>query len=165
VGVNGRFRSLDSVPEIAQVTHSALGGHQLLVFVASTCRSLSVSRADRGFLTVHLMLVLVVIWLWGGVLEGGECRLRASQSLLSDVHLCSNPLGLAVHDNFHVVLVLGLCHGNPLGLGVLGLGGDDLGDSGGGVQRSASTAAPPLVLLSDDSGADVEDCLLSISSN
>ena len=50
--------------------------------------------------------------------------------LLSDGHLYSNPLGLAVHDNFHVVFVLGLCHGNPLGLGVLGLGGDDLGDSG-----------------------------------
>jgi hypothetical protein len=43
---------------------------------------------------------------------------------------------------FHVVLVLGLCHGNPLGLGMLGLGGDDLGDSGGVAQRSASTAAP-----------------------
>jgi hypothetical protein len=62
--------------------------------------------------------------------------------LLSDGHLYSNPLGLAVRDNFHVVLVLGRCHGNPLGLGVLGLGGDDLGVSGGGVQRSASTAAP-----------------------
>jgi hypothetical protein len=55
--------------------------------------------------------------------------------------LCNNPLGLVVHDNFHVVFVLGLCHGNPLGLGVLCLGGDDLGDSGAGVQRSASTAA------------------------
>ena len=54
--------------------------------------------------------------------------------------LCNNPLGLVVH--VHVVLILGLCHGNPLGLGVLGLGGDDLRDSGGGVQRSASTAAP-----------------------
>jgi hypothetical protein len=62
--------------------------------------------------------------------------------LLSDGHLYSNPLGLAVHDNFHVVLVLGLCHSNPLGLGVIGLGGDDLGVSGGGVQRSASTSAP-----------------------
>ena len=40
------------------------------------------------------------------------------------------------------MLYLGLCHGNPLGLGVLGLGGDDLGDSGGSVQRSAFTAAP-----------------------
>jgi hypothetical protein len=62
--------------------------------------------------------------------------------LLSDGHLYSNPLGLAVHNDFHAVLLLGRCHGNSLGLGVLGLGGDDLGFSGGGVQRSASTAAP-----------------------
>jgi hypothetical protein len=75
-------------------------------------------------------------------LEGGECWFQASQSLLSDVHLCSNSIGLAVHNNLLVVLVLGLCHGNPLGLGVLGLGGDDLGVSGGGAQRSASTATP-----------------------
>jgi hypothetical protein len=65
---------------------------------------------------------------------------QASQSSLSDVHLGSNPLGLAVNDNLLVVLVLGLCHGNPLGLGVLGLGGDDLRVSGGGAQRSSSTA-------------------------
>jgi hypothetical protein len=39
--------------------------------------------------------------------------------------LCNNPLGLVVH--VHVVLILGLCHDNPLGLGVLCPGGDDLG--------------------------------------
>ena len=50
--------------------------------------------------------------------------------LLSEGHLYSNPLGLAVHDTFRVVLVPRLCHGNPLGLGMLGLGGSDLGDSG-----------------------------------
>ena len=37
---------------------------------------------------------------------------------------------------------LGLRHGNPLGLDVLGLGGNDLGGSGGGVQRPGYTAAP-----------------------
>ena len=62
-----------------------------------------------------------------GVLEGGECRLRSPQTLLSDGHLYSNLLRLAVHDNCHVMLILS---------------GDDLGVSGGGVQLSASTAAP-----------------------
>ena len=60
-----------------------------------------------------------------------------------NVTLCSNPSGLAVHDGVHVVLVLGLRHGNPLGLGVLGLGGDDLGGSGCGVQRPGYTTATP----------------------
>ena len=41
-----------------------------------------------------------------GALEGGECRLQSPQSLLSDVHLYSNPLGLAVHDDCYVVLLL-----------------------------------------------------------
>jgi hypothetical protein len=40
------------------------------------------------------------------------------------------------------VRVLGHCHGNPLGLGARGPGGDDLVDSWAVVQRSASTAAP-----------------------
>ena len=61
-----------------------------------------------------------------GVLEGGECWVQASQSSLSDVHLGSNPVGLAVHDCGHVVLV----------------GGNDLGDGEGGDQRFASTTAP-----------------------
>jgi hypothetical protein len=189
VGVKGRSRSLDGVPDFAQVTHLALGGYQLLLGLLLLVLHVPVCVGHINLLMllgllglpllhlshVHLqhwgldlvagvcgknMQVLVsleggsglldstsnvvvgghlVVW---GVLEGGECRLRASQSLLSDGHLCSNPLGLAVHDNFHVVLVLGLCHGNPLGLGVLGLGGNDLGDSGGGGQRSASTATP-----------------------
>ena len=65
-----------------------------------------------------------------GVLEGGECRRRSPQSLLSDGHLYSK---LAVHNNVHVVLVLGHFHGNPLGLGVRVLGGDDLGVGEGGV--------------------------------
>ena len=65
----------------------------------------------------------------GGALEGGEYRFQTSQSLLSDEHPCSNSLELAVHDTV-VVLFLGLCHGNPLGLGGLGLGGDDLGSVG-----------------------------------
>ena len=42
------------------------------------------------------------------------------------------------------MLLLGPCHGNPLGLGVLGLGGDDLGGSGGGVQRPGYTATPQI---------------------
>ena len=54
---------------------------------------------------------------------------------------CSNSLELAVHDT-SVVFFLGPRHGNPLGLGVLGLGGDDLGGSGGDVQRPGYTAAP-----------------------
>jgi hypothetical protein len=103
--------------------------------VVRVCGRSSVSRADQGFLTVYQLVEK-------GVLEGGECRLRSTQSLLSDDHLCSNPLGLAVHDDCHVVLILGHLHGNPIGLGVLGLGGDDLGVSGGGVQLSASTTGP-----------------------
>ena len=63
-----------------------------------------------------------------GGLEGGECRLRSPQSLLSDEHLCGNPLGLAVHDDCHIVLILGHFHDNLLRLGVGVLGGDDLGD-------------------------------------
>ena len=65
------------------------------------------------------------------VLEGGECRLRSTQTLLSDGHLYSNPLGLAVHDSFHVVLNLGHFPSNLLRLGRRVPG--DLGDSGGGV--------------------------------
>jgi hypothetical protein len=68
-----------------------------------------------------------------GVLEGGECRRQSPQSLLSDGHLYSNLLRLAVHDNFHVVLVLGHFHGNPLVLGVRVLGCDDLGVGEGSV--------------------------------
>ena len=64
-----------------------------------------------------------------GVLEGGECRRRSPQSLLSDGHLYSNLLRLAVHGNFHVVLVLGHFHSNPLGLGVRVLGGNGLGSA------------------------------------
>jgi hypothetical protein len=91
----------------------------------------SISNGDiRGQLVVE------------GGLEGGECRLRSPQSLLSDEHLRGNPLGLAVHDDCTVVLILGHLHDNLLRLGVGVLGGDDLGVSGGGVQRSASTAAP-----------------------
>ena len=67
------------------------------------------------------------------VLKGGECRRRSPQSLLSDGHLYSNLLRLAVHGNFHVVLVLGHFHGNPLGLGVRVLGCNKLGVGEGGV--------------------------------
>jgi hypothetical protein len=77
-----------------------------------------------------------------GGLEGGECRFQTPQSLLSDDHLCKNPLGLAVHDDCHVLLILGHLHDNLLRLGVGLLGGDDLGVGGGGDQRSASTTAP-----------------------
>jgi hypothetical protein len=61
--------------------------------------------------------------------------------------------------------LLRLVPGRPLVL--LGLGGDDLGDSGAvsvfHFHNSSSDLS--LVLLSDDSVADVEDCFLSISSN
>ena len=67
-----------------------------------------------------------------GVLESGECWVQASQSSLSDVHLGSNPVGLAVHDCGHVVLVLGHSYDNLLRFGVGVLGGDDLGVGGGG---------------------------------
>jgi hypothetical protein len=53
--------------------------------------------------------------------------------LLSDGHLYSNSLGLAVHDSFHIVLNLEHFPSNLLRLGRRVLGGDDLGDSGGGV--------------------------------
>jgi hypothetical protein len=78
-----------------------------------------------------------------GVLEGGECRLRSPQSLLSDGHLYSNPLRLAVHDNFNVVLILGHFHGNLLRLVVRVLGGNDLGVSEGGVFSVLLTLQAP----------------------
>ena len=53
--------------------------------------------------------------------------------LLSDRHLYSNPLGIAVHNNFQVVPILGHFHSNLLRLGVRVRGGDDLVDSEGGV--------------------------------
>ena len=92
-----------------------------------------VLRANRGFFDsvssvgVGGQLVVRVFW---RVVSVGSKRL----SLCSQMDTC-----VAILLD---LLFLGLCHGNPLGLGVLGLGGDDLGDSGGGVQRSGYTAAP-----------------------
>ena len=53
--------------------------------------------------------------------------------LPSDRHLYNNPLGLAVHNNVYVVLILGLFHSNLLRLCVLVRVGNDLRDSEGGV--------------------------------
>jgi hypothetical protein len=64
-----------------------------------------------------------VVWVFWRVVSVGS-KLLIPQ--LSDVHLGSNPVGLAVHDCGHVVLV----------------GGNDLGDGEGGDQRFASTTAP-----------------------
>ena len=80
---------------------------------------------------------LVVGVFWRVVSVGSEYL----NLLLSECHPCSNPSGLAVHDGFHVALVLVPRHGNPLRLGVLGLGSDDLGGSRCGVQRPGYTAA------------------------
>ena len=107
-----------------------------------------------------------------GVLEGGECRLRASQSLLSEGHLCSNPLDLLFTTTVTLCFFLDTCttvfldlawvyllamisgtvgrcsvswlHGSSsdMFLVLLGHGGDDLGDSGGGVQLPGYTATP-----------------------
>ena len=52
--------------------------------------------------------------------------------LLSDGHLYSNPIGHAVHDNFHVVLILRHLPGNLLRLDGRVLGGD--GDDGAAVE-------------------------------
>ena len=57
-----------------------------------------------------------------------------------DRHLYSNPLRLAVHDNFHVVLILGHFPGN-----LLRLGGHVLGDG--------------------DDGAAVKDCHHQLSAS
>ena len=110
-----------------------------------------------------------------GVLEGGECRLRTSQSLLSDGHPCSNPLDLLFTTTVSLCFFLGTCTTIFLGLAwvylvamisgtvgrcsvswlhssssdmflvLLGLGGDDLGDGGGGVQRPGHTQLLRLV--------------------
>ena len=66
---------------------------------------------------------------FGGVLDGDEIRLRTSQSFT----LRGTPvesLGLAVHNDCHVVLLLGHLHNNLLRPGVGVLGGDDLWNSG-----------------------------------
>ena len=106
-----------------------------------------------------------------GVLEGGECRLRTSQSLLSDRHPCSNPLDLLFTTTVSLCFFLGTCttifldlawvylvamisgtvgrcsvswlHGSSsdMFLVLLGHGGDDLGDSGAVCQHSTSTTA------------------------
>ena len=60
------------------------------------------------------------------VLEGGECRRRTPQSWLSDEHLYSNLLRLAVHDNLLVMLGLSL-HVDLLRLGVRVLGSGGVG--------------------------------------
>ena len=52
----------------------------------------NISNGGVGGQLVHIGLHSVL----EGVLEGGECRRRSPQSLLSDGHLYSNPLGLAV---------------------------------------------------------------------
>ena len=107
-----------------------------------------------------------------GVLEGGECRLRASQSLLSEGHPCSNPLDLLFTTTVTLCFFLDTCttifldlawvylvamisgtaewcsvswlHSNSsdMFLVLLGHGGDDLGDSVAMQQRSTSTIAP-----------------------
>jgi hypothetical protein len=100
VGVEGGSGLLDSVPD------GGIGGQ--LVHV--------------GLHGEHLGAVVLE-----GALEGGECRRRSPQSLLSDEHLHNNLLRLAVHDKLLVVLVLGHFHGNLLRLGVRVLGGDDVG--------------------------------------
>ena len=79
MGGDGRSGLLDSVPE------GDIGGQ--LVHI--------------GLHSEHIGSVVLE-----GALEGGECRCRSPQSLLSDEHLYSNLLRLAVHDNLLVVLVL-----------------------------------------------------------
>ena len=89
----------------------------------------SVTEGDIGGQLVHVGLHIEPLGsvVLEGALEGGECRCRSPQSLLSEEHLYSNLFRLAVHDELLVVLVLGHFHGDLLRLSVRVLGGDDVG--------------------------------------
>ena len=102
---------------------------------------------------------LVVGVLWRVVSVGSKLL----SLLLSDGHLRSNPLGLAVHGGVHDVLVLGLGHVNPLGLGaclvlVAVISGTAGRCSAFCFHGNSSDLSP--VLLGDDDGADVEELLI-----
>ena len=118
-----------------------------LGLVAGTCREytwiLVRFEGRLGFLDSTSIIGVGVHVVWGVFWRVVSVSFEHLNCLLSECHPCSNPSGLAVHDGVHVALVLGLRHGNPLGLGVLGLGGDDLGGSGCGVQRPGYTTAIP----------------------